>query len=295
MLEWDAFRVILAISREGSLVGAGRELGITHATVGRQLKRAEDQLGSKLFDRFSNGLFPTPAGETAIRYAERIEAEVESANVRLLGADVSMDGALRISVPLNLVGFGFSQDLAEFQRAYPDIYLRLHASDEPINFQSRNVDVVVRANNNPSSGLWGYRLATISYSFYGSRSFMKTWQSRIESDPRGVRLPYVALNDTEPWRDRDQLLRAYPSAIAVAETNGLDSVLPIVADGVGVGRLAHFMGARNDDLVPMLRCEDRCSRSLWILTHPDFRRTKRIRTFMEFMRDRFAERVKQFE
>ena len=35
MRDWDAFRVILAVAREGSLVGAGKVLGINHATVGR--------------------------------------------------------------------------------------------------------------------------------------------------------------------------------------------------------------------------------------------------------------------
>lgn len=294
MLDWDAFRVILAVSREGSLVGAGKALGVNHATVGRQLKRAEDQLGSRLFDRLSTGLYPTAAGEMAIEFAERIEQEVESANLRLSGADDSMAGRVRLSVPLNLVAYGLSSDLQDFTRRFPDIYLDVNATDEPVSFLSRNVDVVIRANNNPSSGLWGFRLATVAYSFYGSRDFMELWQPRIDANPARVPLPYIALNDTEAWRDRDQLLHLYPSAVAVAETNGLDSMLPMVRDGLGVGRVARFMGERFDDLMPLTRCSDQCNRSLWVLTHPDFRETRRIRALMEFLRDRFSARSSQF-
>jgi DNA-binding transcriptional LysR family regulator len=282
------------VARNGSLVGAGKALGVNHATVGRQLKKAEDLLNSRLFDRLSTGLYPTAAGEAAISYAERIEMEVESANLRLLGADDSMAGSVRLSVPLNLVAYGLSGDLREFTRLHPDIYLDLNGSDETVSFLSRNVDVVVRANNNPSSGLWGFRLATIAYSFYASRSFLKTWKSLMDSDPQNVPLPYVALNDTEQWRDRDQLLRIYPSAVAVAETNGLDSMLPMVRDGIGAGRLGRYMGERFEELVPLTRCEEQCNRSLWVLTHPDFRETRRIRALMEFLRDRFAERSHQF-
>lgn len=294
MLDWDAFRLILAVARSGSLVGAGKLLGVNHATVGRQLRRAEDHLGSRLFDRFSTGMFPTPAGETAIKFAERIEQEVESANLLLLGADSSMAGTIRLSVPLNLVPYGLSEDLYEFGQMYPDFYVDLNADDETVSFLSRNVDVVIRANNNPSSGLWGYRLATVAYSFYASRSFWEIWKPRTEADPANVQLPYIVLNDTEPWRDREQLLRIFPNSRAVIETNGLDSVLPLVRDGLGAGRLGRFIGERFDDLIPITRCQEQCNRSLWVLTHPDFRQTRRIRTLMEFLRDRFAQRSDQF-
>ena len=220
--------------------------------------------------------------------------EVESANLMLLGADSSLVGTVRLSVPLNLVAYGLSQDLYEFGRVYPDIYVDLNASDDTVSFLTRNVDVVIRANNNPSSGLWGYRLATVAYSFYASRSFFETWRPMMEADPENVPLPYIILNDTEPWRDRDQLLKIYPNSRAVVETNGLDSVLPLVRDGIGAGRLGRFMGERFDDLIPLTRCEEQCNRSLWILTHPDFRETKRIRALMEFLRDRFSERAHQY-
>jgi len=66
-LDWDAFRVILAVAEEGNLSAAAIKLNVNQATVGRKLKRVEQNLGVKLFDRMNNGLFPTDSGKAAIR------------------------------------------------------------------------------------------------------------------------------------------------------------------------------------------------------------------------------------
>ena len=58
MSDWDVFRYVLAIQRHGGLSGAARALGVNHATVSRQLDRAEKQIGAKLFDRFQSGGLP---------------------------------------------------------------------------------------------------------------------------------------------------------------------------------------------------------------------------------------------
>lgn len=293
MLDWDSFRVILVVSREGSLVRAGKSLGVTHGTVGRQLQRAEEELGAKLFDRLNNGLFPTDAGKTAIAVAERMAREVETADLQLRGADEAMSGHIRLSVPVNVVPYGLSKDLVAFQETYPEVYLHVNASDEPVDFLNREVDVVMRANNNPSSGLWGFRLTDLTFSFYVSKAFWAQWGEQIEKSPDTVPLPYIAMNDTEPWRDRDQLLHKFPKAEAVAETNGMDTVLPMVRDNVGAGRLGRYVADGYEDLVRIVDCSPECNRTLWILTHPDFRNTPKIRTFMEFVNARFSARHPQ--
>lgn len=291
MLDWDAFRIILAIGREGSLSQAGQKLGVSHPTVGRQLKRAEDQLGTKLFDRLSTGLHPTKEGEKAISFGEQIEQTVGRANIELFGVNDVMEGTLRISVPLNTYAYGLSEDLAAFSTIYPDINFHVKTSEEQSSFLNRNVDIVIRAANNPSSGLWGYRLYSASFSFFASREFHDRWAKKIEKDPEGAELPYIVMNDTDPERDSHQLLRQFPRAKPVAETNVLDTVKEMVADGLGAGRLADIMVRKSDEFHQLVACSGAYDRSVWALTHPDFRSTRRIRVFMEFLRDRFAERA----
>ncbi|MGB8714714.1 MAG: LysR family transcriptional regulator, partial [Onishia taeanensis] len=62
-VRWDDLRVVLAIHTAGSLSGAARHLGLSHATVFRRLEGIERRLGVSLFVRGRRGYTPTPAGE----------------------------------------------------------------------------------------------------------------------------------------------------------------------------------------------------------------------------------------
>ena len=48
-LAWNDFEVVLAIAASGSLSGAARSLGVSHATVFRRLGDIEQRLGVTLF------------------------------------------------------------------------------------------------------------------------------------------------------------------------------------------------------------------------------------------------------
>ncbi|WP_220347882.1 LysR family transcriptional regulator [Alkalilimnicola ehrlichii] len=50
-IRWDDLQLVLAIAETGSLSGAGRRLGISHATVFRRLAQMEGRLQVRLFER----------------------------------------------------------------------------------------------------------------------------------------------------------------------------------------------------------------------------------------------------
>ncbi len=62
-LAWSDFEVVLAVAVAGSLSGASRAMGVSHATVFRRLGDIEKRLGVALFERSRTGYRPTPAGE----------------------------------------------------------------------------------------------------------------------------------------------------------------------------------------------------------------------------------------
>src|SRR5690606_40414607 len=74
---WDDLKVLLAISRVGSLTLAAEVLGIDQSTCGRRLTALEAALGAILFLRSKTGLTLTEAGETAVARAVEIEARME--------------------------------------------------------------------------------------------------------------------------------------------------------------------------------------------------------------------------
>ncbi|WP_342774448.1 LysR family transcriptional regulator [Halomonas nitroreducens] len=93
----EVVMVTLAIAEAGSLAGAGRRLGLSHATVIRRLNAIERRLGVGLFERGRAGYAPTAAGEELAATAAEVEAEVLEAERRLAGRDLRLSGSLRLT------------------------------------------------------------------------------------------------------------------------------------------------------------------------------------------------------
>ena len=67
---WDELRTFLEVSRDLSLSGAARRLGLTQPTVGRHIDALEEALGTTLFTRSPRGLTPTAAANALAPHAE---------------------------------------------------------------------------------------------------------------------------------------------------------------------------------------------------------------------------------
>src|SRR5438067_10106986 len=74
-MEWLNYHHLLyfwAVARYGSVVRAGAELRLAQPTISGQVRRLEEVLGVKLFDRVGRTLVLTEVGRTVFRYADDI-------------------------------------------------------------------------------------------------------------------------------------------------------------------------------------------------------------------------------
>ena len=79
MLEDCKIRAFLTLVQEGSFTRAARKLGITQPAVSTQIASLEKSIGQTLFVRGPQ-LTLTPAGETFLGYAQRIQKAYDLAN-----------------------------------------------------------------------------------------------------------------------------------------------------------------------------------------------------------------------
>jgi LysR family transcriptional activator of nhaA len=76
-MEWLNYHHLLyfwAVARYGSVVRASAELRLAQPTISGQVRRLEEVLGEKLFDRVGRSLVLTNVGRTVFRYADEIFA-----------------------------------------------------------------------------------------------------------------------------------------------------------------------------------------------------------------------------
>jgi len=78
-IQWDDFKVLLALSRGGSVAAAARELEVDNSTVSRRLAALEVALDAQLLIRGGREFSWTDAGRAAVGSAEAMEAAVTAA------------------------------------------------------------------------------------------------------------------------------------------------------------------------------------------------------------------------
>ena len=74
-MDWLNYHHLLyfwAVARYGSVVRASAELHLSQPTISGQIRRLEEVLGEKLFDRVGRALVLTDVGRTVFRYADEI-------------------------------------------------------------------------------------------------------------------------------------------------------------------------------------------------------------------------------
>jgi len=285
VLDWDSFRVMLTIAQEGSLSGAARVLDVNQATVGRKLQRAESALNAKLFHRMNNGLFPTEAGLVALSSAQRIQTSIGDLTQQLHSTGMSEGGKIRLSIQKNLLGPRFSENISSFCLQEPNVSFEVTTTNKRVSFDDRTIDVVIRADNYPSAGLWGYRLTRLTYCYAASKTFMKTWGQAMADSPQTVALPVIDWSVGKGDACTQLLRKKFPNATEVMASDTFECIVPMVTSGVGVGRIRKEKLQEHPDLINVLDCEEIGVTDLWVLTHQDYRDVPHIRKFMDHLRD----------
>lgn len=278
---WDDLRTFLAIARAGSLAGAARSLGVNHSTVFRRLNALEAALGVRLFERLPGGYVPTAAGDDMRAAAERVEREVQALELRLAGGDVRLTGTLRVTTTDTLAEGLLGPHLRAFAEAYPGIRLELVTSNAFFSLSRREADVALRPSRQPDDAMVGGKLADLAVAVYGSHDYLAAHGAPrtvddlarhrlISGDASLAHLPAVR------W-----LARHAPEEAVVLRCNSWLSQLTAVRAGLGLAALPCFLADPHRDVARVLAPAPALASELWLLTHPELRRTARVRAFMD--------------
>lgn len=289
MTDWDSLRYILAVSREGGLSGAARVLGVNHATVSRQLAKAEDVAGVRFFTRLASGLQPTEAGQVAIAHAEEVEARMVALNMALASRDENEEGELKITLPPLLSTDHFAEDLQEFKRLHPGIDISILGATEVLNLHRREADVAIRVTRNPEESLWGRLMTSQRAGWFATPDFVEEYADVLSGKDVETRLPYISFS-YGPQVCPSTSVAALPSCRVAMSTDDMVSALALGRQGVGMVRCSHFLGATDPALIRIPNVELTDHVPIWVLTHPDLRHVPRVTEFMRFIAGRFTAR-----
>jgi LysR family glycine cleavage system transcriptional activator len=147
----NALRAFETVARTGTLTLAGEELLVTPTAVGRHIKNLEDILGITLFEREGGTLILTLQGRHYARSLERAFELIADATDLLVGSKRRTPVTLRAYTTF-LVRWLIPQ-LPDFQRAHPEVELRLTAAFDAVDFTRDTVDLGLRYGDGRWPGL----------------------------------------------------------------------------------------------------------------------------------------------
>lgn len=140
----DNIRLFLKIAEKGSLVAAGRELGLSATTVSERLAALEAHYGVVLFNRTTRSISLTEAGRTLVEGARVVLGEVDDLDARIRHGAQTLSGPVRVSAPVDLGRSIVSDVVAEFAAAHPAISVELSLSDGYVDIVGEGFDIALR-------------------------------------------------------------------------------------------------------------------------------------------------------
>lgn len=165
LLPLSQLRAFEAAARHRSFKRAAEELAVTPAAISHQVRELEALLGVALFERHIRRVVPTAAAEHLYPVLQR---GFDAFGDALEALREQGDGS---SVTLSCTSAFASQwllpRLADFHARHPDIDLRIHASEAPLDL-SRGASLAIRYGMGPYPGHEAEVLAEDSFALVAS-------------------------------------------------------------------------------------------------------------------------------
>lgn len=242
MMELTDLRVFVRVADLGGVSGAARALGAPKSSVSRSVARLEATLGAILFERGTHALRLTEAGRLFLPYARRVLNDVEEAGTALDGLIGRPRGTLRVNAAVTFAIGVIGPMLPDFIRRYPEVRIVLDAENRVVDLAREDFDVVVRIGALPDSDLIARRLGRIelwpcaSPAYIARHGMPKTPEALADH----VLLGWGDRADRWTFVDGGGTVRTVevPAGTVVPEPAALQ---PLLAGGVGIGRLPDFL------------------------------------------------------
>lgn len=124
-LDVDLLRAFVAVADTGGFTSASRQLHRTQSAVSMQVKRIEELVGKRVFDRSGRAVKLTADGEILIGHARRMLKINEEAIADLMTPE--FEGVIRLGIPDGYGTYYLPRILSSFSKTYPRIQLEVRS------------------------------------------------------------------------------------------------------------------------------------------------------------------------
>lgn len=281
-MDWDNTRYLLAVARDGTMLGAARKLGVSQALLSRRLAALEESLGTRLLDRSTRGCVLTDNGEKIFAAAERAETALSDGVACLGGKDGDVTGTVRIGSPDGFGSAFLAPRLERFAIAYPALQVQLVPVSRSFSLSQREADIAVVVGRPERGRLRVRRLTPYTLGIYASESYLARVGRPLSVDELDEHTLIGYVEDLLPTPElsyANELLGKRKTNIEISTAIGQ---LEAVRSGAGIGVLHDFMAASHQGLVRLFPGLS-VSRAYWSVWHENMHAARRVRAVVQML------------
>lgn len=275
-----------------SFTEAARRLGMSKASVSKQVSRLEERLGARLLNRTTRRLSLTEVGAAFHERCVRIVAEAEEAELAVTRLHAAPRGTLKVDAPVNFGMQYLAPLLPPFMARHPELRVDITFNDRFVDLVDEGYDLAIRIADLPDSSLIARKLAESRAVVCAAPSY---WAAHDRPrHPRDLAehncFAYSYLSTGNEWRFRGP---DGPVSVRVSgnlTANNGDVLRQAAAAGVGVIASPVFMvcdDLRAGNLEPVLAEFEADIRGIYAVYPHNRHLSAKVRAFVDYLVESF--------
>lgn len=155
----DDMKLLVRVAETGSMTRAARQLNLTPAAVSATVRRVEEALGVRLFDRTTRALHPTDEGLVVLDGCHRVVERWQQTLEEVQASRQALVGTVHLSAPADTTYQVVAPVVAALCEAHPALQVVVHSSDAVQHLHREAIDMAIRYGPLQDSALTARKLA----------------------------------------------------------------------------------------------------------------------------------------
>lgn len=235
----EKMRAFEAVVRNGSLLRASKELGVSQPALSRLVANLEEVSGKKLLDRSRLGCKPTPEGKQIVLFFEKLLPMARDLEQKVSVGD-EISGLLAVGTFESFATTWWPSFLKDFSQEFPALKINIRTADNGEHRErllQGSLDLVVEACPDEHERVTSIQVGSDSFGFYVPKK---------SSNENELPLVYVPNAKDDQGKSLLELLRE--RGVSTKESFELDSFAAVhefINSGLGVGALPERLAVKS--------------------------------------------------
>jgi len=271
-MELDQLRYFCAIADAEGFSRAAERVHVSQPSLSQQIRKLEDELGARLFDRLGRTVRLTELGRAFLPHARAVLRELEAATGDVLERRASIGGTIRVGVIPTIAPYFLPPLLTAFSRKHRHACITVIEEITPVlleKLRAGAIDTAVVALPLPPRSHEFHTIPLLT-----EKLFAVVPKGHPRAHSRALLLedlrdePFLLLRDGHCFRETAVAAckRAHLNPQIIFESGQFSSILSMVGAGLGISIVPEMAVEKRPGCRYIALADSRASRTIGVIT-----------------------------